>query len=104
MVCQGKFSPRFWVCFGAFSAGIRRIFGVEVARMRFQELGEAREAFLTLIRTHRLLRRVFLIFTTGGKRGPYAHSQSGNNVPCHILFLWTSETFISSIEYICYCP
>jgi hypothetical protein len=58
-----------------------------VARMHFQELGEARQAFLTLIRIHRLIGRVFLIFATGGKRSPYAHFQSGNNVPCHILFL-----------------
>ena len=30
IVCQGNFSTRSWVCLGAFSAGIRGVFGVEV--------------------------------------------------------------------------
>ena len=49
-----------------FFAEVRWIFGVEMARIRFQGLGEAPQAFLTLIRTHQLLIRVFPIFTPGG--------------------------------------
>ena len=40
---------------GAFSAGIRGIFGVDVARACFQRLGEAHQAFLRLIGAHRFL-------------------------------------------------
>ena len=54
-MCQGNLCTRSCVCFGAVSAGIRGIFGVEVARARFQRFGEARQAFLRLIRAHRFL-------------------------------------------------
>jgi hypothetical protein len=40
---------------GAFSAGIRGIFGLEVERGRFQRFAEVRQAFLRLIRAHRFL-------------------------------------------------
>ena len=66
-MCQGKLRTRSWVSLEAFSAGIRGIFGVEVERGRFQRFAEVRQAFLKLIRPHRFLPPVFLIFTTEGK-------------------------------------
>jgi hypothetical protein len=67
-VFQGNFSTKSWVWFGAFSEGIRGIFGVEVERGRFQRSDEARQALLRLIRGTGSFRPVFLIFTAGGKR------------------------------------
>ncbi|MDP3038651.1 MAG: hypothetical protein Q8O18_02120, partial [Deltaproteobacteria bacterium] len=40
---------------GRFQRGFGRILGVEVERRRFRPLGEARQAFLRLIRAHRFL-------------------------------------------------
>jgi len=47
-------------------------------------------------------RPVFLIFTTGGKRGRYPHFQAGINISYRVLFMLTSESVISAIELICY--
>ena len=38
IVCQGNLSTRSWVCLGAFSAGIRGVFRVEVERGRFPSI------------------------------------------------------------------
>ena len=54
--------------FGAVSAGIRGILGVEVGRGCLQRFDEDRQAFLRLIGAHPLPRPVFLIFTTVGRR------------------------------------
>jgi len=45
-VCQGNFTTRSWVCLGAFSAGFRGVFGVEVERGRFQRSGEGGFSYL----------------------------------------------------------
>jgi hypothetical protein len=52
---------------GGFSAGIRGILGIAVERGRFQRSGEALQEVLRLIRAHRLLQPVFLIFASEDK-------------------------------------
>jgi hypothetical protein len=52
---QGILAQDLGFVWGAFSAGIRGIFGLEVERGRFQRFAEVRQAFLRLIRAHRFL-------------------------------------------------
>ncbi len=55
IVRQGNFGLRFSICLPAFLVGIRRIFGLEVERGRFQRSGKARQPVLRLIRANRFL-------------------------------------------------
>jgi hypothetical protein len=58
IVSQGNFSTfstRPWVCFRAFSAGIREVFRVEVERELFQRFAEVWQVSLRLSRAHRFL-------------------------------------------------
>jgi hypothetical protein len=71
-----------WVCLEAVSARVWGISGVDVrggSEGGVQRFGEARQAFLRLIRAHRFLPSVFLIITTEGKhpRDSRGHDKDG---------------------------
>lgn len=88
----GNFSTRSWVCFGAFSAGLRGVFGVEVERGLVQRFAEVRQASLRLSRAHWFLPPPILhFFLVINEKGEIVGDTYFKNQ--YIGFLKEGETF-----------